>query len=354
MLVPILGDMHIGARGASLIVANFQLKFFEEQFFPYLKKHKIKKIIQTGDLFDSRKFSNHIIINEWKLRFFDHLKKEKIEFHTLLGNHDLATKNSTNINTPSLLLSEYDNIKIYNQPTEVKFGTLNILMVPWICLENFIECETMLEESNSLWSIGHFEIDGFEMHKGQIHSGGLFVSKFKRFEQVISGHFHTRSENKNIKYVGTPYEMTWIDFGDTKGFHILNTLDRELEFIPNEFTLFKKIYYDDKNESSEYFKSINIDNVKDSYIKLIVTSKTDPYQFDRFLDKLYQSNPADLKIIEDISDIDSNSVDDDDIEMEDTVSLIESYIDSIDTNLDNEKLKKIMITTYTEALEVIE
>jgi hypothetical protein len=61
-----------------------------------------------------------------------------------------------------------------------------------------------------------------------------------------------------------------------------------------------------------------------------------------------------LKIIEDMSDLESDAVDDDGIEMQDTISLIESYIDQVDTNLDNKKMKSFMKTLYTEALEVIE
>jgi len=354
MKTVILGDLHIGARNASQLVANHQLRFFEEQLFPYIDKHKITKIIQTGDLFDTRKFTNHVILNEWKRRFFDVLKEKEIEFHSLLGNHDLATRNSVSVNSPKLFLCEYDNIKLYEYPTEVKFGKLNVLMVPWICLENHMECDVMMNESSALWCFGHFEIDGFEMHKGQVHTGGLSMESLRRFEQVISGHFHTRSENKNIKYVGTPYEMTWIDYGDTKGFHVFDTAKRDLEFIPNKLTLFNKVYYNDKDQTQDYFRGFDLSGLKDTYVKLIVVSKTDPYQFDKFLDRLYQTNPADLKIVEDMSDLESDSVDDEDIEMEDTVSLIESYIESVDIDLEKEKMKTFMTTLYTEALEVID
>lgn len=350
----VIGDMHIGARNASMLIANFQLQFFEQQVFPYIKKHKIQHIIQTGDLFDTRKFSNHVILNEWKKRFFDQLPAQ---LHVLLGNHDIATKNTVEINSPELLLGEYiekDIVKIYKYPTEVKFGKLDVLVMPWICLENYMECETMLSESKSLWTFGHFEIDGFEMHKGQVHTGGLKLESFRRFEQVVSGHFHTRSENGNIKYVGTPYELTWIDYGDTKGFHVFDTVKREMEFIPNKFTIFNKLYYNDKDQGAEYFKGFDLEPLKDTYLKVVVVNKTDPYQFDRLLDKLYQVGVADLKIIENMSDLESDAVDDDEIEMEDTVSLIESYVDQVDTNLDNEKLKTFMKTLYTEALEVID
>jgi DNA repair exonuclease SbcCD nuclease subunit len=352
--VMVVGDLHLGARNASMIVANFQIKAWEEQYFKLIKKHKVKDVIFTGDVFDSRKFSNHVILAEWKKRVFDYFQEHKIRCHIVLGNHDLALKNTTSINTPSLLLGEYKNIKVYDRPEVVEFGGLSILMVPWICLENHMECELMMKEAQALWCLGHFEIDGFEMHRGQTHTGGLGAETFKRFEQVLSGHFHTRSTKGNIRYVGTPAEMTWIDHGDTKGVHILNTKTRDLEFIPNNLTLFTKLYYDDKSKDKEYIKTFNTESLKDTYVKVMVVNKTDPYQFDQLMDKLYLVGCADLKIIEDMSDLESDSVEDDNIEMEDTVSLIESYIDSVDTEMDKDKLKKMMVTLYTESLEVLD
>jgi hypothetical protein len=216
-----------------------------------------------------------------------------------------------------------------------------------------MECELMLSESKALWCFGHFELDGFEMHRGQTHVGGMTAESLKRFEQVVSGHFHTRSESKNIKYVGTPYEMTWIDYDDPKGFHILDTAKRELEFIKNDLTLFNKLFYNDKDQSPDYFKSFAVDVLANTYVKVIVVSKTDPYQFDRFLDKLYQVGCADLKIVEDMTEFESDNVDDDDLEMEDTLSLIDSYIDSVDIELDKKKMKKLMNTLYVESLEIL-
>jgi hypothetical protein len=199
--------------------------------------------------------------------------------------------------------------------------------------------------------MGHFEFDNFEMHRGQIHTGGLKPPA--KFQQIFSGHFHTRSTRDNVLYVGTPYEMTWIDFDDPKGFHVLNTKTQDLEFIQNEFTLFNKVFYDDKDKKDDYFKSIDLGAIENGYTKVVVVNKTDLYQFDRFMDRVYNIPTADLKIVEDIMDYDS-AVDDDELELEDTTTLISSYIDQIDTELDKGKLKSMIKTLYVQALEVIE
>ena len=351
MKLLIVGDMHLGVRNASQIVSNFQLKFFEEQVFPYMEKHGITTILQTGDLCDTRKFSNHVILEEWKRRFFDAMQKKKIEFKMFLGNHDIALKNTLSVNTPSLFLSQYDNVTIYDKITEENFDGLSMLIVPWICQQNYTEAVEALDKSKSLWCAGHFEFDGFDMHKGQTHTGGIKAPT--RFEQMISGHFHTRSTKGNVTYVGTPYEMTWIDYGDPKGFHVLDTDTRELKFVQNDFTLFNKVYYNDKDQKSDYFKSIKLDHIEETYVKVIVTNKTDPYQFDRFMDKIFQIPTADLKIVEDMSEFETDNIDDDDLELEDTPSLISSFIDAVDTELDKDKLKTAMKSLYVESLHTL-
>ena len=50
---------------------------------------------------------------------------------------------------------------------------------------------------------------------------------YERFEKVISGHFHKKSDDGHIYYCGTQYEMTWSDYNCPKGFHIFDTQTRE-------------------------------------------------------------------------------------------------------------------------------
>ncbi len=94
--------------------------------------------------------------------------------------------------------------------------------------------------------MGHLEIKGFEMHNGHMNEHGTEKSVFKRFEKVMSGHFHKKSDDGHIYYLGTQYEMTWSDYKCPKGFHIFDTQTRELSRIENDNTIFKKIIYNDK------------------------------------------------------------------------------------------------------------
>ena len=84
-------------------------------------------------------------------------------------------------------------------------------------------------------------------------------------------------------------------------------------------------------------------------VKLIVVNKTDFKAFDTFIDRLYKRNPLELKIIEDLSEFEESAMEDDDVNLEDTLSLLSQYVDSLDTNADKDRLKTIMKELYVEA-----
>ena len=68
-----------------------------------------------------------------------------------------------------------------------------------------------------------------------------------------------------------------------------------------------------------------------------------------FRSKIYKSNPLELKIIEDLSEFESTALDDDEVNLEDTLSLLSHYVDNIETDADKDKIKTIMKTLYVEA-----
>jgi DNA repair exonuclease SbcCD nuclease subunit len=194
MKVVVLGDVHIGARNDSLTFTKYHISFFTEQLFPFLKENNIKRVVQLGDIFDRRKFVNFQVLNEWKRHVFDWLLENEIEMDIIVGNHDVYFKNTNDVNSPILLLKEYHNINAYVQTTEVMVGGTTVLFVPWINDSNVKATMEMVKKTKATVAMGHFEFDGFEMDKGHKHEGGTNSSKFKKFDTVLSGHFHHKSE----------------------------------------------------------------------------------------------------------------------------------------------------------------
>ena len=277
-----------------------------------------------------------------------------IDIHMVPGNHDTYFKNTNDVNSPDLLLGEYNNITLYQEPTEIMLDREKVLYLPWICGENYDRTMAKIKESDAKTCFGHFEFAGYFLLPGMPNLHGMDTDAFSDFDLVVSGHFHHRHSRGNITYMGNPYEITWSDYKDPRGFAIYDTVKRDLEYINNPFRIFHKIYYDDSDfEGSNAISNFDFTSVVGSNVKLIVNKKTDYKKFDDFVDKLYTCNLIDLKIIEDFSELDANNVSDDIVKnTEDTMTLLERYIDDLDITLDKKRLKNTMKSLYNEAQDL--
>ena len=350
MKIAILNDTHFGVRNDSEAFRNYQLRFYNEIFFPYLEKHNIKTLIHLGDVVDRRKFINFQTASIYRKQFWDRLYKEKIDTHIIIGNHDTYFKNTNEVNAIDNLYTSFDGINepfIYTRPKVVDFDGTPILLMPWICDDTREESINMLNTAKADLCFGHLEIKGIEMQNGVINEFGNEKADFKRFDRVVSGHFHKHTDDGQIFYCGAQYEMTWSDYQDPKGFHIFDTETREIERIWNPLTIHKKIIYNDKIKD---YNNLDLKPYHNHFIKLIVLNKTDDEQFDKFVERLYNEITVhDLNIIEDYSDIKA-SVRDDVIEMgEDTVTFLNNYVDQLETDVNKTKLKEYLKSFYIEA-----
>lgn len=351
--IAIVNDTHFGCRGDSPVFLDHQEKFFSQVFFPKLDEENIKIVFDLGDTFDRRKYINFVTLDRAKKFFFDELQKRGIEYHAIVGNHSVYYTNTNEINSMELLLQEYDNFHIYvTEPKELTFDGTRIMMVPWMSKNNYSLCHEAIKNSDAHILMGHFAIQGFEMSKGNICEDGMPKEDFSKFEAVYSGHFHHPSEYNNIHYLGAQYEMTWVDYGGKRGFHIFDTITRDLELVQNPYHLFHKIIYDDADMTIEDVANIQTDVLKDTYVKVIVQNRTNPYIYDLFLARLNDSGAADVKSVEDSLNLESAGVDDILDESKDTKDILHDYIDSIETNIAKNKVKFVIDELYSEALSI--
>jgi DNA repair exonuclease SbcCD nuclease subunit len=344
--VAIITDQHFGARNDSIAFLDFFQKFYDDTFFPSLDAAGINTVLILGDTFDRRKYVNFYALDRAKKMFFDKLEERGIRVHMLAGNHDTYYKNTNDVNSPDLLLREYNNIDVIDSPETIVIDGTSICMMPWICPENYQESLDEMKNTKAEICMGHFEIAGFAMHRGMESHDGLSKEIFDKFDMVFSGHYHHRSDDGHIYYLGNPYELTWQDFKDTRGFHLFDLERRELEFIPNPNTMFERVEYDDRDQDPIDLDSIDLTG---KYVKLVVVNKIDFYKFDKFIQKLYNKGCYEIKIIEDFSEFEDGEIGEE-INLEDTVSVLSNYVDSIETDVDKEQIKTFMRTLYTEAV----
>jgi DNA repair exonuclease SbcCD nuclease subunit len=348
MKVAIITDQHFGARNDSIAFLDFFQKFYDNVFFPKLEEQGIDTVLILGDTFDRRKYVNFYALQRAKEMFFDKLANRNIKVHMLAGNHDTYFKNTNDVNSPDLLLREYDNINVIDHPATIYVDETPICMMPWICPENYQDSIDTINDTKAEICMGHFEIAGFAMYRGMESHEGLSKETFDKFDLVFSGHYHHRSDDGHIYYLGNPYELTWQDFNDPRGFHLFDIGSRKLEFVRNPYSMFERLEYDDKEQ-----EPVNLDelDLQSKYVKLVVVNKTDYYKFDKFVQKLYNKGCHDIKVVEDMSEFQEGEIDES-INLEDTLSVLGHYVDSIETDLDKEKIKNYMRSLYTEAVNI--
>lgn len=349
MKIAIINDTHFGVRNDSPFFLDQSLDFFEKVFFPYLEKHNIKNVIHLGDLLDRRKFVNFNTLSQVRKRFFKPLIDNQIKTYITIGNHDTYYKNTNSLNSINeLFFNESNYVTIVEKPTAVDYDGLCIGIIPWVTRDNEADCLHFIRKCKCPIVGGHFEISGFQVMNGVVHPMGLNKAIFDRFELVLSGHFHLKQNNGNIHYLGTQYELNFGDMNSPKGFHVLDTETRDLEFIKNPNKLFHLIKYDDTSEDGlENILNTDFTQYKNGFIKVIVTNKSKPFGFDKFIDALYSLNPQQLTIVEEYYDK-QNPIDID--ISEDTISLINKEIDNLEHVQDKSKLKVIIKDLYMESL----
>lgn len=349
MKIAILGDTHFGIRGDSIAFHSNYREFYSKIFFPYLEENSIKNVYQLGDLFDRRKYISFQTLALCRRYFFDVMKQKNIQFFTLLGNHDITFKNTLEINSPQLLLKEYPNVWIFDKPHKSEFG---FDIIPWICKDNEDEIKEFIKNSSNEVCMGHFELAGFEMDRGNICVDGMDAKMLSRYELVMSGHFHHRSNNGSVVYVGTPSEHTWADYNDERGFHVYDTETRELTFIKNPYTMFYKTKYND--EEMEYNNIVNTDysHMSGKYVKIVVEKRTNAFLFDTYIDCITRANPLDISVVEDFSEIIDTKDGVDVDQAEDTIVILDKYVDGLTLPVDSGKIKNILRDVYFEAMSL--
>ena len=343
MKVGLICDTHYGAKKGSKHLHDYFELFYKNVFFPALEENNVEAVIHMGDAFDSRKSIDYQSL-EWSKRVvFDPLKNYDV--HMIIGNHDTYYKNTNSVNSPELLLQTYSNIRTYSDPTEVNIGGLKILFIPWINQENEAKTLKLIEKTTSKCAMGHLECQGFRVNRQLIMEHGLESKLFEKFDRVYSGHYHTRSNNGRIFYLGNPYEMYWTDVNDTRGFHIFDTKTLEHTPINNPYKLFYNIYYEDTP-----YQIFDTTEYKNKIVKVIVRKKSKPKDFEKFIDKLYMSGIQDLKIVEnfDIKENEDFEID----EEENTMSILNRYIDEAEFEFDKNIIKGIFQDLYRQACEV--
>lgn len=353
--VALVGDLHWGVRNDHPMFlenmkrsTSWMLQTLRQQYAD------VNHIFVLGDLYDRRKYVNFQTAEYCHESFLRPASWDWV-VHIITGNHDVYYKDSHEVNALRTLVSaRYPTIKTYSTATDVTVQGTNILLLPWICDSNRQQTQNAIDNSRSSILMGHLELSGFEMYKNVLMQHGEDPNIYNKFKGVYSGHYHRKSTKGNINYIGALGEYTWSDYDCPRGFSILDLDTLNLEFIENPCRMFRQIKYDDTNYKAGILKNIDFSEYTNSYVKVIVATRNDPFVFDMFMDKLYAANPIDISIIEDVSSIIDTAEDDVIDEAQDTPSILDGYISGLKLQVDNDRMKDYMREIYKDAIAINE
>lgn len=346
MKIAILNDTHCGIRNSSEIFIEYQRRFYEEVFFPYLLENDIKTILHLGDYYENRSTINFKALRANREHFLDKLREYGIHMDIIPGNHDVYYKSTNDLCSLKELLGHYMNeVNIIMKPKVVDYDGVKVALLPWINRENEEASMKFIQSCKADILGAHLEVSGFEFYRGIPCTDGMDPNVFSRFETVLSGHFHTKSHRGNIHYLGAQMEFFWNDAHDKKYFHVFDTSDRSLTEVLNPIRIFEKITYDDREGQPE----IDYASLDNKFVRLVVLHKKCHSTFNQVIDRIQQCNIHQLKISESLSEFIGESIADSDVDVQDTETLLSSYVDAVDTELEKGRIKKEIMDLLTES-----
>jgi len=352
MKIAIICDSHFGIRNDSPVF----LEYFKKSlawFFTQLEQNAITKVLHLGDLFDRRKYLNYVTAKTCREFFLEECERRGIEIHIITGNHDVYYKDTHKVNAlREIVDGRYKSIHIYDEPVLLNLDGTDIQLIPWICDSNHDLSYTTIKNTTADILMGHFDIKGFELHSGNISNHGDDASLFDRFDLVFSGHYHHKSSQGNIHYLGAFAEYTWSDFNDPRGFTIFDTSTRDFQLVQNPHKIFKMLSYNDVKDLDiiDKINTMDFSEYKDTYVKVLCLKKENPYAFDMMLDKLYKASPVDITVLEEEFALTSNDNDVDIDEVQDTPRILENYISGLTLPVNSDKMVDYIRNIYSEAV----
>lgn len=289
----IVSDTHVGCRDDNPHIAKHQRDVWA-YILDYAEANDIRHFYHLGDFFDNRKKISLKTMEEVE-HLTCALDERGITVDLLVGNHDTAYKNTNRVNSPEFLLDPTIFRVFIEDVTEEN----DIIFVNWLNSENFEDAVKKIESSKAKYCFGHFDINGFKFQKdGKTSESVLNQSSFFRFQKVLSGHFHTRQAVGNIEYIGSPFEMTWADHDDPKGFTVFDDEAGTFDFVPHGIHLFQLMYIGESVKSPDNFNTPRLQTMDELAGRIVrVVTKLSDKDNEKLIANLSKFNPAQLQLV---------------------------------------------------------
>lgn len=348
----LISDTHLGVRTNSREWMDIIDDFFHNMLIPLLKE-KAKPgdvLIHCGDVFDSRQSINLYVLNKG-LEIFEEINKI-MPVYMIVGNHDIFMKYSNDINSLKVF-KHMSGIHIFQEPTIAQLGPKKALFMPWV--DSAEELTEIIKSKSADIMFCHTDIKGMSFNRFVKIEEGSDPDLLNKFERVYSGHIHYAQKFKNVRMLGSPYELTRSDSGNTKSVWMLDLeTDEEESFVNKRSPKFVRF-------KLEWVLEQTIETLQDlfnnNFVDILVTPQWSlKFPFAIFAEKFtgYRKiNPIITSEDGDILTEDGEIIES--YEEINLTKLIERHIEALPyaENI-KESLKKFTATLYQETLKELE
>ena len=218
----LISDTHFGVRSNSREWMDIIEDFFTKQFIPLLKEHGRPGdiVVHCGDTFDSRQSINLYVMNK-AITIMEKIT-EIMPLYTIVGNHDIFMKYSNDINSMKIF-KHMSDITVFEEPTMLYTQEgKKLFFLPWV--EEHDELVSIIKDPRNSADVlfCHSDVKGLSFNRYVKIEEGTDIETFGGYNRVYSGHIHYAQKLKNLRMLGTPYELTRSDMGNTKSIWLLD------------------------------------------------------------------------------------------------------------------------------------
>lgn len=340
-----IGDLHFGVKGGDKNFLEFQVNYLKKKL-DLMASWGIKTLYQLGDSFDNRK-QTQSTVQQGMIDVIEHADKLGIHIVFLVGNHNTFYTDRNDIHNLKTF-EKYPNVTIVTEFAEID----DFLVLGWINRTNSEQIEAAVAASTKKYCLMHAEFTGFDMYNGIKAKGGSSVVPYRKFDKVLTGHYHTVSTDGNVTYVGSPYALTWMDFvdGDNRGFWVLDDVSGEFSLIKNE--KFETLFFEHDYNPEHDYSSADFANYTGKILKFHVKEVEDQAHYDKFVALLNSVLYIDRRIIDHriLSKVDHNTIDVTDMHIT-PLLVIQDYVkaEALENGLDIENAVSLATELYTNA-----
>ena len=282
----------MGARSGSTSFRELFRRYYVHTLFPYIVENGIKTVIHLGDFFDDTNAINVKDIDFLLSEYIPEFKKTGAHMHVVSGNHDTYYK-TTNTTHATIVLQMFPYLftVVHDDIQTLDVNGQKFVLCPWINPDNHDRLmegiKTHAYDDTIL--CGHFEVNGAKMYKSSARCDhGIEPNVFKRYQRVLSGHFHTPNTINNIDYIGALFHYNWEDYNDWRGFTIYDTDTKAFDKVENANCLFMQCTYP---------TDVELD-VTGKYVRVVIESEVNRVQFQDWKKAIEAKNPVKLDIID--------------------------------------------------------